>query len=479
MQTPGSNRPGSVPVRENDDDRQRKRRGAIVWGRTPVAPAGGGGRWAATDLLSTLAVILALFGITGYVNAAPLGAVEDSLDTLFEEVWDGADDTRIANTAGSMIEMVRTAREDQRAYNAEKRERSTSQPVVVPPSVDPGAAPTAVGTPVSAARLAGQGAPLDLGGPILIPGNQVAASTPTVRATPTETVAPTPMPTRRVVIGGAPARSERRAPGDDSSVPPAPPVNISRPTPVPQIRSGVATVEPQPVVPLPTVLVPPVETPAATPGATTGTIAEPTVVRTAAPTNEPTVAPTSGPTIVPTSGPTAVPTVSPTETAVPTAPPMTATSVPPTPTTLPATPTPTPTSTTGSVVIRTDAPATGLMTMSNMWPGACATQNVNVFNAGRLGFTTYTLSTAAASSPTALWSDSTNGLQLRVRRGTTVVYDGPISVANLALGASMAPGDIDLLELRICLPVGTGNAVQGQSQTVSMTWTATGGSLAP
>jgi hypothetical protein len=141
----------------------------------------------------------------------------------------------------------------------------------------------------------------------------------------------------------------------------------------------------------------------------------------------------------------------------------------------PATPTATSTPTTGSVVIRTDAPATGLMTIGNLRPGACAIQNVNVFNAGRLPFTTYTLTTAAVDAPTVLWTDTTNGLQLRVRRGTMVIYDGPLAVTDRDLGASMAPGASDALELSVCLPATAGNAAQGRSQTVSISWTATGG----
>jgi hypothetical protein len=110
-----------------------------------------------------------------------------------------------------------------------------------------------------------------------------------------------------------------------------------------------------------------------------------------------------------------------------------------------------------------------------MRPGDCATQTVAVFNAGRLAFSTYTLTTAPANGPTILWTDSATGLQLRVRRGTTVLYDGPIAITDLGLGASMAPGDTDMLELRVCLPTTAGNAAQGLSQTVSITWTATGG----
>jgi hypothetical protein len=100
---------------------------------------------------------------------------------------------------------------------------------------------------------------------------------------------------------------------------------------------------------------------------------------------------------------------------------------------------------------------------------------VNVFNGGRLPFTSYTFATAAVDAPTLLWTDPVNGLRLRLRRGTIVLYEGPIAVRDLTLGVTLAPGGADLLELSVYLPSQAGNVVQGLTQTVSITWTATGG----
>jgi len=113
------------------------------------------------------------------------------------------------------------------------------------------------------------------------------------------------------------------------------------------------------------------------------------------------------------------------------------------------------------------------MSMANMRPGTCATQNVTVFNVGRNPFLTYTVTTSVVDTPTPLWTDALNGLQLRIRRGTTVLYDGSLAVTGLDLGMSIAAGASDLLELNVCLPPSAGNAVQGAAQTIALTWTAT------
>lgn len=113
--------------------------------------------------------------------------------------------------------------------------------------------------------------------------------------------------------------------------------------------------------------------------------------------------------------------------------------------------------------------------MANARPGACRASSVTVFNAGRLPFQTYTLTTSAVGAQTPLWTDPTDGLQLTVQRGAAQLYDGPIAVSGLDLGISIAPGDVDALTLVVCLPATAGNAMQGQAQTVAITWTASGG----
>ena len=115
------------------------------------------------------------------------------------------------------------------------------------------------------------------------------------------------------------------------------------------------------------------------------------------------------------------------------------------------------------------------MVMANMRPGSCAVQQITVTNVGLLPFTSYSLTTSPASAATMLWTDPANGLQLRIRRGSTVIYDGPLAVTGLSVGGQLQPGEPDLLEFGVCLPALAGNSAQGQTQTVTLTWTAIGG----
>ena len=111
--------------------------------------------------------------------------------------------------------------------------------------------------------------------------------------------------------------------------------------------------------------------------------------------------------------------------------------------------------------------------MANMRPGDCVTQNVTVFNMSRNPFLTCTLTTSAVGTATALWTDQLNGLQLRVRRDTSVLYDGPVAVTTLDLGTPITAGASDILDLSVCLPPAAGNSIQGAAQTTALTWTAT------
>src|SRR6266540_930057 len=181
----------------------------------------------------------------------------------------------------------------------------------------------------------------------------------------------------------------------------------------------------------------------------------------------------------------------PAETPVPTAPlppeptnPPRPTNTPrPTATPIPATTTAGPTATPGptataipeNVIIAVDAPAIGFIGASSMTPGTAVTRIVTVHNTGTLPFNTYTLSTSPSGAVTALWSDPAGGLQLRVRRGRTVIYEGTIAVTGLNLGATLGPGGIDALEITVYLPTTAPDSIQGLSQTLAFTWTATGG----
>lgn len=110
--------------------------------------------------------------------------------------------------------------------------------------------------------------------------------------------------------------------------------------------------------------------------------------------------------------------------------------------------------------------------MSNMAPGDSVTRTVNIYNSGNLAFRTYYLSTSSDGAATALWSDATNGLQLRVRRGSAVLYDGPINVSSRDMQMALGPGGVDTLEITVSLPATAPNSMQALSQSVTFTWTA-------
>lgn len=306
---------------------------------------------------------------------------------------------------------------------------------------------------ISTAPLGGLAAP-PLGGPTPsrpgtpAPGRQpseagprplapVAAHAPVAVALPGAGVTPAPPPP----AGLAPTSIASPTPVLAASPPGTPPVPPPMGT-APAVGKGVELETPTPT---------PVEI--ATP--------EPSPMETAspAPTPPPSPAPTATPGPAATSAPTVV--------------------IPPVPVGLPPAPAPAPpptaTPTPMTLIISIDAPAVGFIGMSNMAPGDSVSRIVQVRNVGTLPFTTYTLSTSASGPISALWSDATHGLQMRLRRGTTVLYDGRIAVTGLDLGMSVGPGGVDTLEITVYLPATAGNHLQGLSQTIDFTWTATGG----
>ena len=113
-----------------------------------------------------------------------------------------------------------------------------------------------------------------------------------------------------------------------------------------------------------------------------------------------------------------------------------------------------------------------LITIANMVPGDTANRTVVITNSGNVGFT-YTAA-ASATAATALWTDTTNGLQVTVKRGATVLY-GPAALKNLVLAASptIAAAGIDTLTFDFSLPVTAGNTFQTLVQDFTITYTAT------
>ena len=113
-----------------------------------------------------------------------------------------------------------------------------------------------------------------------------------------------------------------------------------------------------------------------------------------------------------------------------------------------------------------------LITIANMVPGDTANRTVVITNSGNVGFT-YTTAISATAN-TLLWSDTTNGLQVTVKRGATVLY-GPGALKNLTIAASptIAAAGFDTLTFDFSLPVGAGNTFQTLVQDFTITYSAT------
>ena len=107
---------------------------------------------------------------------------------------------------------------------------------------------------------------------------------------------------------------------------------------------------------------------------------------------------------------------------------------------------------TATLTASNDKSAAGsLISISNLVPGDTANRTVVISNTGNAGFTY--VASASAVANTLLWSDTTNGLQVTVKRGVTVLYTGALK--------------------NLSLPAGAGNSMQTLSQDFTITYTAT------
>src|SRR5579859_4602150 len=106
--------------------------------------------------------------------------------------------------------------------------------------------------------------------------------------------------------------------------------------------------------------------------------------------------------------------------------------------------------------------AGSLVTLSNMVPGDTASRTVVISNTGNVGFTY--VGSISATANTLLWSDTTNGIQVTVTRGTTTLYTGALSGLALAASPTIAAGGTDTLTFAFSLPVTAGNTFQSLTQ---------------
>jgi len=115
--------------------------------------------------------------------------------------------------------------------------------------------------------------------------------------------------------------------------------------------------------------------------------------------------------------------------------------------------------------------AGSLISISNLVPGDTANRTVVISNTGNADFT-YT-GAISSTATTALWTDTTNGLQVTVKRGATTLYTGPLKNLALAASPTIAATTTDTLTFDFSLPASAGNSMQSQSQDFTITYTAT------
>ena len=115
--------------------------------------------------------------------------------------------------------------------------------------------------------------------------------------------------------------------------------------------------------------------------------------------------------------------------------------------------------------------AASLVNLSNLVPGDTANRTVTITNTGNVGMT-YTGAISAVAN-TLLWTDTTNGIQVTVKRGATTLYTGPIKTLALAASPTIAASGTDTLTFDFSLPVSAGNTFQTLTQDFTITYTAT------
>jgi len=151
---------------------------------------------------------------------------------------------------------------------------------------------------------------------------------------------------------------------------------------------------------------------------------------------------------------------------------------------------------TGTLDINLNVPNGGVavpVTTSNFVPGDSITRAVNLSNDGSTALSSVTL-TSAATAPSILTTDTTNGLQLSVNScsapwtqggaapaptytcsGTTsTLYAGPaVTSIQLPNPASLAAKGVDYLTFSVSLPASADNTFQNKSASLSLTFTGT------
>lgn len=119
------------------------------------------------------------------------------------------------------------------------------------------------------------------------------------------------------------------------------------------------------------------------------------------------------------------------------------------------------------------SPATALFSVTNLVPGDTVVRTLQVTNSGTAGFT-YNIKDSETGPSTLLFTDTVKGLQLEIKKGSTVYYTGPISSlnANSAPELAIAAGASDTLTFTVSLPTAADNAFQSLSEQIQFTFNA-------
>jgi spore coat-associated protein N len=125
-----------------------------------------------------------------------------------------------------------------------------------------------------------------------------------------------------------------------------------------------------------------------------------------------------------------------------------------------------------AVIDITTTPTSAIFDIIDMLPGDTVTRDVYVNNAGNADFT-YKVNNSGTG--TLLWTDTTNGLQLTIKEGSTIYYDGPVSSlnSNAASDFLLPEGQSDTLTFVVSLPTSADNTFQGLAETITFTFDAT------
>ena len=115
--------------------------------------------------------------------------------------------------------------------------------------------------------------------------------------------------------------------------------------------------------------------------------------------------------------------------------------------------------------------ANDLVNITDLVPGDTANRTVTITNTGNAPFTY--VGTISATANTLLWSDATNGLQVTVKRGATVLYTGALKNLSIPASGTVAAAGTDTLTFDFSFPSSAGNSMQGLTQDFTITYTAT------